>query len=139
MAEAAVIERYVGLPYKPGEFDCADLACQVLREVFGRPVRLPTDRNRPQDVRGQLREIREWLPSVARRRELGLASNRYVQDGDGVLLAVGGVVRHIGVACWLADELYVLHNHGAATGSVLTRWRDLRLLGYTVEGVYQWH
>lgn len=132
MADSAVIERYVGLPYKPGVFDCADLACKVLHEVFGRTVRLPADRNRPQDVRGQLREIRGWLPSVAQRRP-GIA-----QDGDGVLLSVGGVVRHIGVACWLAGELYVLHNHGQSTGSVLTRWRDLRLIGYAVDGVYEW-
>jgi hypothetical protein len=138
MAELAVIERYVGLPYKPGEFDCADLVRQVQQEVFGRAIALPQDRNRPVDVRGQLREITHWLPSVARRRNLGLATDRYVQDGDGVLLQVGEIPRHIGVACWLGVELWVLHNNSAATGSVLTRWRDLRLIGFGVEGVYAW-
>lgn len=137
MADMALIERYVGLAYRPGVFDCADLACLVLAEVFGRQVRLPADRNRPTDPRGQLREIRGWLPSVARRRALAPVPQD-AHDGDGVLLAAGGVVRHIGVACWLAGELYVLHNHGEATGSVLTRWRELRLLGYSVEGVYEW-
>jgi len=43
MADAVVIERYVGLPYVPGRYDCADLVIQVAREVYGRSVTLHGD------------------------------------------------------------------------------------------------
>jgi hypothetical protein len=143
MAAAATItreriERYVGLRYRPGEFDCADLVQQVLQEVFGHRILLPQDRKRPTETRAMARSIAAWTPLVAEERRLDLRHDHFVHDGDGVLLAVGQVPLHIGVAVWLTAELWVLHNDADCGSSVLTRWRDLRHAGYHVQGVYAW-
>ena len=64
----ADVERYVGLPYREGEYDCADLAQQVLRELFGIEIALPQDRTRYRHPSSMLSEIVHWRPMVARRR-----------------------------------------------------------------------
>lgn len=134
MVPLPAIERYVGLPYVPGEFDCADLAERVQRELFGRTIRLPKDRNRPTDLRGMVREIERLAPSVARERP----EYEQPETGDGVLLCVGRLPVHIGIWFRLPAEDWVLHNDREARQSVLTRWRDLRLAGFTVGGIYEW-
>ncbi|MGJ4749117.1 hypothetical protein ACQV5M_22325, partial [Leptospira sp. SA-E8] len=36
------VEHYTSRRYSAGSFDCADLAIEVQREVFGREIRLPS-------------------------------------------------------------------------------------------------
>lgn len=134
MIPIPTIERYVGLPYRPGEFDCADLVQLVQRELFGREIRLPQDRNRPSVPRAMAREIARMQPAIARERP----EYAQAETGDGVLLLVGELPLHIGVWFRLPAEDYVLHNDREAMQSVLTRWRDLRLLGFRVGGIYEW-
>jgi hypothetical protein len=131
--DRAMVERYVGLRYQPGVFDCADLVMRVQAELFGRHLVLPQDRNRPASLLAQRHEISRWLPHLVRRRAPGEAE----QDGDGVLLAVGAVPCHLGVLLNL-DEPWVLHADNALQGSVLTRRRELAVRGYHLEGVYAW-
>ena len=131
--DAKTIQRYVGLKYVPGVFDCADLVMLVQKEVFQREIQLPQDRNRPTHLRAQYREILSWLPQLVVRRE----GYNVLEDGDGVLLQIGAIPIHIGVLCQL-EEPYVLHADNALSGSVLTKWRQLREFGYKVEGVYAW-
>jgi hypothetical protein len=135
MADAAVIERYVGLPYVPGRFDCADLVMQVAREVYGSSVTLPQDRPRPTRVMSMARTIGRLQASVAAPR----AAGEPPQDGDGVLLS-RGLARptHIGIVAYLAGEPWVLHNDDCWGSSILTRVRDLRAAGWTLHGVYTW-
>lgn len=134
MVPLPAVERYVGLPYVPGKFDCADLAERVQRELFGRAIRLPKDRNRPTDLRGMVREIERLAPGIARER----AEYEEPETGDGVLLCVGSLPVHIGIWFRLPAEDWVLHNDREAMQSVLTRWRDLRWLGFSVGGIYEW-
>lgn len=136
MALAQVIERYVGVPYVPGQFDCADLVIKVLREVFGREISLPQDRVRPIAYHDMARTITDCASSVARRRPPG-----DIREGDGVLLARGSAYpTHIGVLVRLGEpgEWYVLHNACVRISSVLTLLRDLPLHGWRVEGIYEW-
>ena len=140
--DTAIVERYVGLPYVPGEFDCADLAQKVLLEMFDKRIALPTDRRRPTEMRQMARSVWAWTPLVARERKLDLTIHGFVRDGDGVLLAIGEIPLHVGIAFWLgsagAEELYVLHNDRECGSSVLTRWRDLPGAGFNVAGVFEW-
>ena len=135
MADTAVIERYVGLPYVPGKFDCADLVMQVAREAYGRCVQLPQDRPRPTRVLGMMRTISRLQAAVAAPRAAGEAP----QDGDGVLLSRGlAQPSHIGIVALLAGEAWVLHNDDCWGSSILTRLRDLRMQGWHLHGVYSW-
>jgi hypothetical protein len=128
------VERYVGLRYESGRFDCADLAQQVQRELFGRAIHLPQDRPRSTSLGARAREVLRLRPAVAARR----ASAAEWTTGDGVLLSVGTLAVHIGVLFHLAGEWWVLHNDHDSMQSVLTRLRDAAAAGFNIEGVYAW-
>ena len=130
----AEVERYVGLRYEPGRFDCADLAQRVQRELFGREVALPQDRPRPRQLKSMIREVAHLQPAVAAKR----ASPAEWSTGDGVLMSIGSLPVHIGVLFWIAGEWWVLHNDLTCAQSVLTRLRDAQAAGFNVEGVYAW-
>lgn len=59
-------ERFIGLHYVEGAFDCADLVVLVQRELFGRLLDLPTAGGRAVGVRGQARDLAANLPRFAR-------------------------------------------------------------------------
>ena len=137
MADRAIIERYVGLPYEPGVFDCVDLVARVQREVFGREVHLPQDRPRPQTLGDMAAAIGAHTAAIARRRR-----PEEKREGDGVLLARGcAKPTHVGVLVQLGERVpqwYVLHNATVRLSSVLTLLRDLPLAGWRIEGFYEW-
>lgn len=128
------VERYVGLAYRPGAFDCVDLCARVQADLFGRAIHLPQDRNRPTAARDMAREVMRLQPGVARPR----AAQHEWRAGDGVLLLVGTLPVHAGVLFDLAGEWWVLHNDREAMASVLTRLREVQYLGFTAGGVYEW-
>lgn len=131
-------QRYVGTPYVPGEFDCADLAAQVQREVFGRAVALPVHRARPAGARGQAREILGLRDALAEPIDLPA-------DGAGALLwepdgEEGQDLRlwHIGTVFLHAGEVWVLHNSAKLGSAALHRLSDLKRWGLRLEGYYAW-
>lgn len=128
------VERYVGIPYVEGVFDCADLAQQVLCELFGIELALPQDRVRSLHPSTRISEIVRWRPLVARRR----FDRSQWRNGDGVLMCVGEYLSHIGLLFDLNGEWWVLHNDAECKASVLTRVRELRLAGFSLDGVYGW-
>lgn len=133
-AMLAKAEQYVGTPYLPGEFDCADLAAKVQWEVFGRLVGLPAQRSRPRGVMGQAREIRALQGAVAERIEAPVT-------GCGVLMfeaSEQGQRWHIGTAFVAGGETWVLHNSVTMGGALLQRLADLQRLGLQLDGFYAW-
>lgn len=127
-------ERYVGLAYQPGVFDCLDLALQVQREVFGRAVALPAGCSRPGGARGQAREIARWRDALARPLAMPVT-------GTGVLLWEpddGGRLWHIGTVFVHGGEVWVLHNSFAMGCVALQRLTDLQRWGLRFEGYYEW-
>lgn len=131
-------QRYVGTPYVPGEFDCADLAVRVQRELFGREVALPVHRDRPAGTRGQAREIMRLRDTLADRVNIPA-------DGCGVLLweptgEAGHDLRlwHIGTVFLHAGETWVLHNSERIGSAALHRLFDLQRWGMRVDGFYAW-
>lgn len=139
-------QRYVGMPYEAGQFDCADLAVQVQRELFGRVVALPAHQpareeqqlRRPAGARGQGAMILSLRETLAQRVEAAA-------DGCGALLwepegDPGQDLRrwHIGTVFLHAGEIWVLHNSALLGGAALHRLDDLRRMGMRLEGFYVW-
>ncbi|WFG37993.1 hypothetical protein 20Sep420_00109 [Pseudomonas phage 20Sep420] len=121
---------FIGLPYCPKTFDCADLVVKVQAELFGRDIVLPS--RRPRGRIGQAR--------------LGELSRAYVtetdapQDGDLVLMSEfpNKKFSHVGVYFFLANEPYILHAQDELVGSITTRVRDLASARLRIEGYYSW-
>lgn len=125
------LERYVGVPYELGAFDCWDLAARVLREVFAVHVALPTDRARPAGAAGQRREIASLREEVATRVDVPF-------DGCGALFVEQGGLWHIGVVALHQGEVWVLHNSAKLGSAHLQRLSDLQRFGLQLEGWYAW-
>ena len=124
-------EKWVGRPYVPGEFDCADLVKAVVEEVRGVYIPLPSDR--------------EWrgLPPDALRdlsREYAAQTMR-PQEGDGVLMRIVGNRRslgsHIGVYSEVAGSPWVLHSI-EKLGVLFTPVSHLVRLQLEIQSYYQW-
>lgn len=127
-------DKYVGLPYKP-DFDCAELARLVQREVFGREISLPSNRDYA-EKHGWSRR-RAMTQQIHREKDVYAVRTETPQDGDGVLLIARGSDSHIGVYCFLG-EAYVLHASENCRQVIRTRVRCLHEQGLKLEGYYQW-
>lgn len=121
-------ERYVGMPYKPGEFDCADLVVLVQREIFKREVSLPSEH--AQHPAGRARQILDLRNDYAR-------PTAQPKEGDAALLITRGRLQHIGVLCLVGAQRWVLHNAEGA-GVVMHSVPMLAAHGYSIEDYYTW-
>lgn len=135
-SDAAIFKRlqaYVGMDYVPGQFDCADLAVLVQREVFGRAVHLPTH---PQGRATQRAAVLRHRDAVATRVDVPFT-------GAGVLFSAenqkGDTAWHIGTAALHKGEVWVLHNSYETGGVRLNRLQDLCRWGMKLEGYYAWN
>lgn len=134
--EAHWSDPYVGRLYVDVEFDCAELARTAQAEVFGRMIRLPTER------------LYQGLTGVAKVRamhnQLSACRDDYAiptdtpAEGDAVLIVSRGRLDHIGLYCMIAGEPWVLHAAAGIDQVVRTRLRHLELYGYRLEGFYKW-
>ncbi len=122
-------ERYVGLPYEEGTFDCAHLVEKVLLEQFGRELHLPKEHE--SHYRAQQRQIEAAKASYA---EPAAAP----REGDGVILVSRGHAEHLGVYCEVGGEPCVLHNSRRFGSVVCFRVRELGRHLLAVEGYYRW-
>lgn len=120
-------EAYVGLPY--GEFDCAELCIKVCREQFEKVINLPGDR--AIGIRGISEQICDLQNDFA-------ISTLTPDEGDAVLMIGRGRLNHIGIACYINEQLYVLHAMRNVGMTVLHNISALPDVGLTVEGYYKW-
>lgn len=120
---------YIGRPYRPGEFDCADLAVTVQREVFGRDIALPSH---ARGAFAQSAQIRAHLADFGE-------PTRAPEPGDAVLLWARGRLAHIGVFYReLNGQPGVLHATSRAMQVTANALHTLPSLGLEVEGFYRW-
>lgn len=122
-------DKYVGAPYIEGEKDCAYYVELILREVFGREVRLPSERW--QGVRGLSNQIHAYKSDYS----LPIAAPA---DGCGVLMVGRGRMNHLGLYCLIDGLPYVLHAQRNAGQVTRHKLRELPNQGLTVEGFYAW-
>ncbi len=122
-------ERYVGKPYIEDDYDCAELAREVLLIEFNQVIMLPTER--AVGLRGLHNQIENMKADVAIKTD-------HPVEGDGVLMLAKGRLDHIGIYCLINGVVYVLHNSRDAGHTCLHRMRDLPNHGLEVEGIYKW-
>jgi hypothetical protein len=127
------LQTYVGRTYEPGVYDCAHLAADVQREVFGRMVPLPV--RHAAGSAGQRAAILNLRDAVAMKVDVpytGCAAlfhevNNKVDQ-----------VFHIGTVCLQLGEVWVLHNSYALGGVHLHRFEQLQGWGMKLDGWYAW-
>lgn len=124
-------DAYVGRRYVRGQYDCAALAADVQQEVFGRAVDLPAER--PHDLRAQAAAVAGVMVQHAEPVERAV-------EGCLALLRKGPAARpwHVGVYFERGGEGWILHATASSGQAISTRVRALHLLGYQIEGYYQW-
>lgn len=124
-------DTYIGRPYVRGVYDCAALAADVQRDVFGRDVAMPAER--PSDPAGSAALIARLQDDHARRLE-------GPEEGAIVLMRRGILARpwHVGTYFEQAGEGWILHSTATAGGATAMRVRDLPRFGFQIEGFYQW-
>lgn len=120
-------EFYVGLPYV--EYDCAQLCAKVQLAQFGKTLSIPTQR--PEGIRGVSELISDLRDDFA-------VKTSYPEEGDAVLMIGRGRINHIGIACFINKQLYVLHAMRNAGMTVLHKVISLGDIGLKVEGYYKW-
>jgi hypothetical protein len=129
------LQRYVGMPYVPDEFDCADLAKLVQAEVFGRSIALPDERRRPLGTAGQRGMILSMRDQLA-------APVAVPFTGCGALFteenAKGGQEYHIGTVCLYGGQTWILHNSYPLGGVHFHDLAQLQRWGMRLEGFYAW-
>lgn len=133
-ADFLAAQRYVGMEYIDGEFDCAHFCLLVQREVFGRALLLPTRYDRHMGGRaGQAAQINAACDELAYQVDTPVHG--------GVVLTVGpsdsGPIWHIGTTFDSSGEWWVLHNR-RSVGVSLNKVRDIAGQGQRIEGYYQW-
>lgn len=130
MIDTRKIDQFIVKAYRP-DYDCADLAIDVARELFGREIDLPTLRPRPQGTRGQAAALRVAMGELARPVDTPI-------DGDLVLMRLKGteIAGHIGTYLHVAHEPHVLHTSLAMGFAALHKIRDLARYGLQLEGYY---
>lgn len=130
-------DRYVGRRYAAGVFDCGELARVVQREVFGREIRLPAERDY-ELAGGPLEKFRAMAAQIERGKDDVARRVDTPQEGDGVLLVSRGYRQHIGVHAAIAGERWVLHASDGSGQVQLQRERDLAVRGLSISGYYRW-
>lgn len=125
------VSRFVGIPYDPRSFDCADFVIRVQKELFGRSIRLPA--SRPRIHTGGQRHVKDLSMQYA-------APTDNPRDGDLVLMRQCGRTRatHVGVYFFLDYEPWVLHCSEDNGFSVAQRVRELPDSSVEIEGYYTW-
>lgn len=123
-------DTFIGRKYVVGEFDCAHLLLAVHKEVFGKTLNLPVERN--ETVFGLSRQVADHVPNLADRIDLSEA-----QDGDLVIMTSGGRLNHCGIYVNLHSPM-VLHNLRSTGNVCLHKIRDLPRINLQLEGVYRW-
>lgn len=138
MSQSHWTEKYVGLPVGNG-FDCASLAELVVREVFGKVINLPKERDYARvekpiaKFHAMQEQIQQWKGHVAQRIQEPI-------EGCGVLLYTRGYKQHIGIYAEIQGEGWILHACSFRIGPqvVLQRERVLNVHGIRIEGYYRW-
>lgn len=127
-------QRYVGMAYEDGVFDCSDLVALVQRELFGHDLKLPAHADRPGGRAGRRNVMRDMSKALAQPLDepaLGAVVIMQQPADDG-----RGMVWHLGVMFTDGQEWWVLHNVNTLGGVWLHRLRELGRLGIQVEGYY---
>jgi hypothetical protein len=122
-------DSYVGRPYVAETGDCASLAADIARTVLGCACRLPTSHST--GLREQAKQILDHRDSLATRVDTPL-------DGQPALFVGRGRTCHIGVVCFIANEVWILHADQGSGFVVRERLTNMTQFKFQLEGFYRW-
>lgn len=123
------VEHYTSRRYSVGSFDCADLAIDVQREVFGREIQLPTH---PRGKRSQAVAISRHADACTRVLNAPKTGCVALMRGQEGRWHIGTVVMDAAGAPW------VLHAHSAELGVLLQPLAEVSELGLSVVEFREW-
>lgn len=126
-------DSYIGIPY--AELNCAQLVATVLADQFGKHATAVEMMGYPQHQDGtsaRCDAIRNHAGDHAATRSAGRE-----EDGDGVVLAAGGRLRHIGLLHKRNGRNFILHTT-RETGAVLEPVERVAAK-YRIVAFYEWH
>ncbi len=121
-------EKYIGREYIHGEYDCAVLALEVLKNDFNMNIELPKERA---DSWFALSEI------IEKNKEYYGEKTDEPIEGDAVLMKARGRLNHIGMYATINNVPYVLHNMANVGSVCLHRIQDLDKYNLIIEGFYK--
>lgn len=129
----AALQRYVGMPYQCGVFDCAHLAVLVQAQVFGRAVQLPAHPQGSASQRAAILRHRSTLASLVAVPFTG-AAVLFTEVRDK-----GDEQWHIGTVAIMLGQVWVLHNSAMHASVRFDLLADLQAWGLKHEGFYAWN
>jgi len=123
-------DKYVGMPYEDGVFDCTHLVGLVQQQEFDRQIPLPTDRSNT---------------TFGLSAQIDLHKENYFKpleeadaiDGDVIIMRCKGRLNHIGIFFRKGETKYVLHNIKNIGAVVIHKIRDLERYNIDLEGYYR--
>ncbi|ARP89831.1 hypothetical protein CAL14_05610 [Bordetella genomosp. 9] len=122
-------DRYLGEPYVPEVGDCASLAARVAREILGIDCGLPE--GHATGLWEQSAQVLANKDALAQRVERPI-------DAQPALFLARGRLAHIGVACLIGPEVWILHADQSAGAVVRERLTAMTKFRYKLEGFYKW-
>ncbi|WP_254926177.1 hypothetical protein [Bordetella genomosp. 11] len=118
------------MPYIVESGDCAALAARVAKDVLGISCQLPT--SHALTLREQAKQIMDYRDSLAVRIARPL-------DAQPALFIGRGRTCHIGVACLIESQVWILHADQGARFVVRERLQNMtQPHRFQLEGFYQW-
>tara|TARA_R100000655_G_scaffold83222_1_gene122800 strand:- start:151 stop:534 length:384 start_codon:yes stop_codon:yes gene_type:complete len=122
-------DKYIGQPYIPESGDCAAFAERVAREVLNIDPGLPASHE--SGLREQAKQITELKDTYAVQVDAPV-------DGQPVLFVARGRFFHIGVACLINGETWILHADQSAGAVICQRLSDMTRWAFKLQGFYKW-
>lgn len=123
-------ENYVGIPYS--DFDCAELCEKIMSDRFGKIISLPKDRPKT------LKETSKMIVDLTDDFACEIKNKNDIEEGDAVLMMGKGRINHIGIACFINNQTYVIHAMRSAKMTVLHNINSLKSVGIKLVGYYKW-
>ena len=124
-------EKYVGLPYVKGEYDCAEFARCVLHNELRLDIPIPSERSwRGKDAQSILDFGNEFVFRTDEPRDFDAVVMRI--RGDRLILG-----SHVGLFAINGGIKYVIHCM-SGIGVIMTQVGRLSAINLELEGFYRW-
>jgi hypothetical protein len=121
-------DSFVGRTYIPEEYDCVHLVVEVQKEIYGKAIEIPVEREA--NVIKLCRQIDQHLETFYEQVDVP-------EDGDMVLMKCKGRLNHTGVYVLIDGTPYVLHNLRSIMSVAMHRLRDLEKYAVIVDSYYR--
>jgi hypothetical protein len=121
-------DKYVGIDYR--EMNCAELVEVVGKEVFNKKIVFPKNNGKAKD---QSNLLKKEFYNFFQEEKIHNPT-----DGCCVLMSGNQEMHHIGLACFINNEWYVLHSFKLCRSVVRQKIKDIDRGGLSIEGYYLW-